>query len=303
MKKSYKIILTIIIVLILALIGYGGYFLYHNKNKIENYLPQGLPGLTELGKSNLPGTLFGPKSSQKAEKLDPEQIISWTNKYREDSGLKVLTQNDLLAKAASQKVDDMFLRQYFEHNSPTGQTPAELVLSTGYKYKVSGENLALGDFKNEKELVDAWIASPGHRANILNSDYTEIGLATGLDEFQDRGTTWLAVQEFGKPAPNCTSPNSNLLNQLNSDKAQYESLVSQANNLYTQANSEIQQGNDIYASTHDRSQAEGYWDAGTAHRSQADQLQGQAESLYSQIQSETNQYNSQVNLYNTCIGE
>jgi len=303
MQKNSKIIIGIFIAVLLALLAFGGYYLYKHKNYIKNYLPKGLPSLSQIGKSNLPGTLFGPKSSDKASKLDPNQVLYWTNKYRQENNLKALTTNNLLTQAAQKKVDDMFANQYFEHNSPTGQTPGDLVLTVGYKYKVSGENLALGDFKNEKDLVDAWMASPGHRANILNTDYTEIGIATGLNKFEDRGTTWLAVQEFGKPAPNCQSPDKNLLNQINGDRTEYESLVSNANNLYNQANSEIQQGNDIYYSTHDTSQAQPYWDAGTAHRDQADQIKAQAENLYSQITNESSQYNLQVDSYNNCINQ
>lgn len=301
MAKTYKIVFTIVLIILLFLIGFGGYLLYKNKNTLKNLLPKGLPGLQELGKINLPGTLYGPKSAQKAENLDPDQVIYWTNKYRQDNGLQPLTRNAMLTKAASEKVDDMFKKQYFEHNSPDNTTPAELVLSAGYKYKVTGENLALGDFKDEKDLVDAWMNSPGHRANILNSGYTEIGVATGLNTFQDRGQTWLAVQEFGDPAPNCASPDTSLLNNINSKKAEYENLVSQINSLTNQANTDIQKGNDIYAKTHDRSQAQSYWDEGTQLRSQAQQLQTQANNLYDEITSESNQYNSQVNSYNQCI--
>ena len=302
MRNNSKIIIGIIIAILIVLISYGGYYLYKHKNNL-NFLPKGLPALSQIGKTNLPGTLFGPKSSEKASNLDPSQILYWTNKYRQDNSLKALTIDDLLTQAAQKKVNDMFANQYFEHVSPSGVTPSELVLSVGYNYKVTGENLALGDFKSEKDLVDAWMASPGHRANILNTDYTEIGIATGLGEYPDRGTTWLVVQEFGKPAPNCTSPNKDLLGQISLDKAEYERLVSEANNLYNQANSEIQQGNDIYSSTHDASQAQPYWDAGTAHRDQADQLKSQAESLYSQITNESSQYNSEADSYNNCINQ
>ena len=195
----------------------------------------------------------------------------------------------------------MFLKQYFEHNSPSGITPADLVTSVGYKYKVTGENLALGDFKDEKDLVDAWMNSPGHKANILNVDYTEIGVASGLQKYRDWGTTWMSVQEFGKPMPVCDEPNKKTLDDISAEKAEYDSIVSQANSLNAQANADIQKGNDIYNSTHDASQAQPYWDNGNQERTQAEDLLAQAKTLQDEINSESNNYNTQVLDFNNCI--
>ncbi len=289
MGKFSKIVLVTFLIIILGLLGYGGYFLYRHKNTVVDV------------SNNLPGKLFGPKSTQKATTLNPEQIIYWTNKNRTDNNLKPLSENSLLTTAAQKKVDDMFLKQYFEHVSPSGVKPSDLVLSVGYQYKVTGENLALGDFKDEKDLVDAWMNSPGHRANILNKDYTEIGVATSFENYQDWGTTWMSVQEFGKPAPNCPSPDINLKSDIDSKNAEYDSLVSQINNLNSQANADIQQGNEIYNSTHDSSQAQPYWDKGNQERAQAQELRTQAENLQNEVKSETNKYNTQVNTYNACI--
>lgn len=301
-----KIIIAVIYILILVGIITGGFFLYkYIKDQIK---------FTKFD-VGLPGQLFGPKTAQKANNLDPVQVLYWTNKYRNDNNLPSLTINNILVKAANTKTQDMFQKQYFEHVSPDGTTPSKLVSTAGYNYKVTGENLALGDFKDEKDLVDAWMASPGHRANILNTDYTEIGIATGLDTFQDRGKTWISVQEFGHPLADCSMPNSNFLNDINAKKSQYDSLISQINtlsaeasNLNNQANQKIQQGNDIYNQTHDKSQAQTYWDEGTALRTQADadiakakELQGQSDSLAAEIKTQSDSYNAQVENYNTCI--
>lgn len=288
MGKFSKIVLVTFLIIILGLLGYGGYFLYRHKNTISNV------------SNNLPGKLFGPKSSQKAITLNSEQIIYWTNKYRADNNLNPLTQNSLLIQAAQKKVDDMFLKQYFEHVSPDGVKPSDLVLSVGYQYKVTGENLALGDFKDEKDLVDAWMNSPGHRANILNSDYTEIGVATGLSNYQDWGKTWMAVQEFGKPLPKCDKPDENTLNNINTKKAEYESLVSQVNSLNSQTNAKIQQGNEV-AQTSGNAAASPYWTEAESLKNQAKTLETQAQNLSKEIETESSQYNSQVNTYNACI--
>jgi len=289
MTRFQKILVVTSLIIFVGLLGFGAYYLYHHKSVLSNI------------NSNLPGTLFGPKSAQKATELSADKIIYWTNYYREQNGLKDLTKNDLLTAAAQKKVDDMFLKQYFEHVSPTGVAPSDLVKSVGYKYQVTGENLALGDFKDEKDLVDAWMNSPGHRANILNKDYTEIGVASELNKYQDWGTTWMSVQEFGKPASNCSSPDTSLESDINSKNAEYDSLIKQINDLNSQANSDIQKGNDIYQSTHDSSQAQPYWDKGNQERAQAQELETQANNLQSEIKTETDNYNAQVSNYNACI--
>lgn len=262
----------------------------------------------------MPGKLIGPQSPNHAQSLDPTKIIEWTNKYRQDNGLKPLETNKILTLAAQNKTDDMITTQYFDHVSPSGKTPAQLVAETGYNYKTTGENLALGDFKDEKDLVDAWMASPGHRANILNKSYTEIGVASGLGNIENRNT-WLAVQEFGKPAPNCTNPNKNLSNDINAQKTEYEklsqnlsALANEAKSLSDQANTQIKQGNAIYQETGKTAQAETYWQKGEELKAQADkkfaqakELQKQMDTLYGQIDKLIKQYNSQVNSYNVCI--
>lgn len=132
-------------------------------------------------------------------------VLEWTNKNREEAGAKDLTENTTLSKMALQKLDDLFAGQYFEHESPLGVGPSDLAKQAGYDYIVIGENLALGNFDGDKALVDAWMASPGHRANILNTRYSEIGIAVGQGVFEGK-KTWLAVQEFGLPITACTQP-------------------------------------------------------------------------------------------------
>lgn len=263
---------------------------------------------------NLPGKLLGPKLNERAEKLDADEIIKWTNQYRQDNGLGPLAKNDLLTAAAQKKVEDMFNKNYFDHVSPAGQTPAELVAETGYNYKTTGENLALGDFASEKDLVDAWMASPGHRANILNRDYTEIGAVGGLGEIENRAT-WLAVQEFGRPIPSCAKPSQKLAAEINSQKTQYQNLLNEFNNLTQQtqdlanlANAKTKEGNKIYRQTKDAEAAEASWQEGAKLRersqtkyAEAQKIETQLGALYNDINLKVNQYNTQVNNYNTCL--
>jgi len=142
-----------------------------------------------------------------AQPLTNEGVLAWTNKNRKTDGKPDLVLNDKLTEMADQKLSDLFAKQYFEHQSPTGVGPGDLAQQAGYDYIVIGENLALGNFNGDKALVDAWMASPGHRANILNARYQEIGIAVGKGTFEGK-TTWIAVQEFGLPITACPQPSS-----------------------------------------------------------------------------------------------
>ncbi|MDO8495931.1 MAG: CAP domain-containing protein [bacterium] len=124
-------------------------------------------------------------------------IIFETNNQRRANGLSSLIENSKLNTAADFKMRDMFTRQYFDHYAPDGTSGIpELLIRFDYGYMAAGENLALGNFKSASELVALWMASPGHRANILNGVYRDIGVATGYDMFEGRQTI-IAVQIFG----------------------------------------------------------------------------------------------------------
>ena len=131
------------------------------------------------------------------------KIISETNLQRQENGdLPALKENTDLDETASAKAADIFKNQYFEHVSPSGVDPGKLVESYGYDYIVEGENLILGNFSSEKEVVADWMASPGHRANILNNRYTEIGVAIVKGTYKGE-ESWVGVQEFGLPLSTC----------------------------------------------------------------------------------------------------
>ncbi len=136
-------------------------------------------------------------------KLSIHDVIFMTNKNRIDTGdLSPLKENDKLDVSAQLKLQDMFKQQYFEHESPDGIDVAGLGQKVSYEYLIIGENLALGNFKNAESLVNAWMASPGHRANILNTKYTDIGVAVGHRLYKGQDI-WLAVQHFGLPKSSC----------------------------------------------------------------------------------------------------
>lgn len=159
--------------------------------------------------------------------LSLQGVIHYTNDARaQNGGLPALTENQTLDQDAQLKLDDMFAKQYFEHVSPTGVGPAELADRVGYAYVLVGENLALGDFAGDQDLVTAWMNSPGHRANILNAHYQEIGVAVGRGMYEGRNT-WLAVQSFGMPRSACPTIDVQLKTQIDTNNATIANLKAQ----------------------------------------------------------------------------
>ncbi len=134
-------------------------------------------------------------------------ILKYTNIEREDNALNLLTANTVLDNIALMRVKDLFNNQYFEHESPDGKSVSELAKQYSYDYLLIGENLALGEFGDDQGIVSAWMESPGHRANILNGKYKELGVAVKRGEFKGDNVT-IAVQVFGEPLSNCPKPSS-----------------------------------------------------------------------------------------------
>ena len=125
-------------------------------------------------------------------------IVDLVNGDRGTNDLGGLTWSPVLAKAAQAKADDMAAKGYFAHVSPEGVNSWYWFRQAGYNFVYAGENLAV-DFYDSADVERAWMASPTHRANILNGHYTEIGVATAQGVYQGHLTTF-AVQMFGQPA-------------------------------------------------------------------------------------------------------
>lgn len=125
-----------------------------------------------------------------------DDLVALTNQQRAQAGLPPLTLDAQLTKAASLKAADMMAKNYWAHNAPDGTTPWVFIKSSGYEYLYAGENLARG-FTTAQDAVNAWMASPGHRSNILSPNYKDVGFAvvTGMLTGDD---TVLIVEEFGE---------------------------------------------------------------------------------------------------------
>jgi uncharacterized protein YkwD len=145
--------------------------------------------------------------------LSVNEIIDATNKERTKAGLTPLKTNTLLIQSAKKKVDDMIALNYFEHTSPSGKTVSDLADSVEYKYIILGENLAVGDFLKTPELLDAWMKSKGHRENIMNPQYQEMGAYAARGVYEGR-KVWFAVQHFGTNQGVCPSINTNLKHNI-----------------------------------------------------------------------------------------
>lgn len=120
-----------------------------------------------------------------------------TNEKRIENKVGELTVNPLLQEAARLKAQDMIENEYFAHVSPQGKQPWHWMNLAGYKYKYAGENLAI-DFYDTKEVAEAWMNSPTHRRNILNNNYSEIGIAVDTGRYKGRKVAFV-VQMFGSP--------------------------------------------------------------------------------------------------------
>jgi hypothetical protein len=130
-----------------------------------------------------------------ASNISIDEVLRLTNQKRQEAGLSPLKLDPVLSQAAKNKGEDMLAKDYWAHVSPDGVEPWKFFIDAGYKYRYAGENLAR-DFSNASSAVDAWMASPSHRENMLSPKYEEIGLAVVEGDLNGVDTT-IIVQFFG----------------------------------------------------------------------------------------------------------
>ena len=104
-----------------------------------------------------------------------QEVIRLVNEIRAENGLTALTYDWELSRVARFKSQDMKDNKYFAHNSPVYGTPFQMIKNFGISYRSAGENIAKG-YTTPQAVMNAWINSSGHRANILNASYTRIGV-------------------------------------------------------------------------------------------------------------------------------
>lgn len=124
-----------------------------------------------------------------------QQIIEVTNSVRVALGLHPLLIDEKLSQAAQAKAEDMVKHKYFGHLAPTGELFSAFIKRSGYTYRQAGENVAM-QHTTIDSLMNAWLLSPSHKANIVNANYNDIGIGVAYGTIEGR-EGWFVVQLFG----------------------------------------------------------------------------------------------------------
>jgi hypothetical protein len=140
---------------------------------------------------------FSPVIAYADAAFDAQAVINGSNQDRIAQGVSPLVENATLSRAAQKKAEDMIARGYFSHVGPDGAQPWDWFTKAGYRFSNAGENLALG-YSDVSSLEAGWMNSPGHRKNILNKTYTNVGVGIAHGNYKGTKTT-IVVQFFGKP--------------------------------------------------------------------------------------------------------
>jgi hypothetical protein len=289
--KKFKII---ILVLIVFLVLIGGFLFFWNQivslyTKLYLKLPELEKGVGDFLMEEIEKHISTPPPLRATEEspeafLTADGVLKLTNAERTKAGLSLFKINVKLSASAGFKVKDMFYSQYFAHESPSGITIGDLAASVGYEFIAIGENLALGNFENDEDLVNAWMNSPGHRENILNPKYKEIGVAVAKGTFEGK-TTWMAVQHFGLPLSTCAKPEEKIKTEIDSDKNQIKELETRLEELLAEIQDMKPRRDPNY-----NQKVEEY-----------NVLVAQYNALVGEIKTSIDKYNNQVKLFNTCL--
>lgn len=259
-------------------------YLFEEDYKINNFETENIPIVNKI---NLSGALRGTVDTitNNNVKLSKENIILLTNEYRKENGnLAPLGENEKLNLSAQKKLEDMFNGQYFEHISPNGEGVSDLSKEAGYEYILIGENLAMGNFRDDMALMDAWMASPGHRANILNENYVEVGIALGKGVF-DGNNVWMAVSHFGTPLSVCPPIDGVLYGVINTNQKEIDKMEEDLNIRKKKI-----EGGFLYEGNTVSEQIKKY-----------NELVNIYNYLLKKVKEEINKYNAQVNVFNNCV--
>lgn len=197
--KTKRFLSMILVMVVLAITTIGASAATHTVKKGESLWRIAVKyqvGLGEIKAANpsiknydliYPGQLINIPEVEASIVAFESEVVNLVNKVRIENGLNALTYDWQLARVARFKSQDMRDLGYFSHTSPTYGSPFEMMKSLGISYRTAGENIAKG-YPTPEAVVNAWMNSPGHRANILNSSYTHIGVGYVKD-----GNYWTQV--------------------------------------------------------------------------------------------------------------
>lgn len=141
-----------------------------------------------------------------ATNMSIDGLLQETNKHRLSANLGSLALNAKLNQAAQAKAEDMAARDYWSHDTPEGNPPWTFISQTGYSFTSAGENLAYG-FDNSTEAISGWMASPGHKANMMSKGYTQVGFGIANSaNFQETGPQTVVVAMYANPQVLAAAP-------------------------------------------------------------------------------------------------
>lgn len=187
MKKLHRIFAASVLVVCLLAIPTQAAFLSHtvaSGDTMWKLAVQYQVGTSEIIQANpqisnpnllYPGQVLQIPQLDSAVTSYEAEVIRLVNEIRQENGLKPLTTNWELSRVARYKSQDMLDNRYFSHTSPTYGSPFQMIKAFGLSYRSAGENIAMG-YSTPQAVVNGWMNSSGHRANILNASYTQIGV-------------------------------------------------------------------------------------------------------------------------------
>jgi hypothetical protein len=234
-----------------------------------------------------PGALIG-KIDAPETVLTKAGVMAFTNRERRNAGLTVFLADAELDRVALERARDMFAKGYFEHVSPSGESASTVAEDIEYEYITIGENIALGNFADDETLVQAWMDSPGHKANILHNKFTHLGVAAEKGLYNGK-QTWISVQIFSRPMSECPAVSASLRATIQTNTDELDQLRVRIDVLKSEL--EEMKG--------DRGSRDEYNAKVEEHNALAKEINEKVSALKSQIAT----YNQEVKTYNSCVGE
>lgn len=176
--------------------------LHHKQSKHygKPYWPY-LPLVLIVGVGIVVNALWAHQGSVLGQSTDltTAALLSSTNVQRVQDHESSLQLSQLLDNAAQSKANDMVVRNYWSHNTPDGATPWSFIVKAGYSYQAAGENLAYG-FNSSSAVINSWMNSIEHRANILNGAFTQVGFGVAQSQnYQNQGPETVIVAMYAEP--------------------------------------------------------------------------------------------------------
>ena len=191
MKKTFLMILSIVMLFSMLVFGASAATTHTvvSGDSMWKIAVKYQVGLSEIKSANpqisnydliYPGQIINIPTTDSSVLSYEKEVVRLVNEIRAQNGLKALTYDWELSRVARYKSQDMKDNKYFSHTSPVYGSPFQMMKSFGISYRSAGENIAKG-YATPQTVVNAWMNSSGHRANILNSSFTHIGVGYVAD--------------------------------------------------------------------------------------------------------------------------